>query len=1519
MLNRTVSVPKEYIGKKMIYHLNNLWFLGENVFSVFSSIDNHRIYHYPAPNPLSTMILIPSTNSIWVADTAGFVHVFGCSKGIQVKKTLSFNISPSSFVTSFALSPVNLSLVWATLSDGSLVRLHSHNNSIHSSFAIASSGLTSICSHKPNLLWIGDSNGSIYCVHENRLTLAHPNSTLTTNLRTLRSHTGVLGNESTMPIYIEGDEDGIDIIEHKQNKNEAGAVTTLLGNDKHAIIGFENGTVRVVSLLDDSSKTKQNEARFILREVITIDFLSKIESFIEWDEWILISVSDSFYLVPKAKILSDKSADLVDTAGVNAPTTTGSPLHRSSPQLHQQKGSPQNLTKSTKSFSSKQPSTRTLQLTKLDLDWSNYTPLSGCVQDSTTLWVAMQSGMCIRFIPENERTPQLMRRRSEEAKTQTVKAKVLDKRTSLLVTSHTSTTPIVARTTLPSSHSPSGISVSSPQIISPTRTDRSTTQTDANTSPSFVLSTNTSAVDTPHTFRDPLKPETENRPSPSNLKHYSTIPNINQTPSHVSSSPPLIVLSSTSAQLLTEAGGVLGELAEKGRIDRDQAILRIEQQKRECVERREDLFDESGGKEEREMGEREQLVEAHHTLATVILQNEYLTMVAETVKRTLSEVGRERGELEEREERRKEGERKEEEENRRKNEEEKRRMEEEAEKAKSEREQHEKELRALREECAALKSQITDEQRRADEEKERRAEAEQKLAQTAAELVEEKKKAGETLHLASQRKSEKEDERKEREHIAVLQKELGEERQRRAEDTDKLALLITDNAVLQKKKERLEKDLEALKTEIAKEREHHRSELERKDEELDRLNKTVTTLSTPSNLKTPIRRPAQSPTPRNARSSSVSSLSSLVSTSFEEELLQGQQEMMGIIANQTLALEISMVRLFEKVETVKDLRGQMATLSYSFADMILKEELQLARDVKSREKRNRRCCLILPTLAYFRSMIINLLFHVVFCANLNGPINITILHTTDIHGWIYGHRHDKSMDADLADLHSAISIMKKKQSDSNLVFAFDTGDLMDGTGLSELTTPKGKSIFYAMKSMPYDAMSIGNHELQNPTSMNYMMESFIPAMNGRYLAGQSVHKSPPKSMGAPYRLIPLPNNQGNLLAIGFVINMQTAHREVTQQTVEAFLNDARLNPVWANPTIKAVVCLCHFGSSDALVTTVKNKLRAHFPTQPVVFLCGHTHTEISSKIDDNTIKQESAFYFHCLGVINFQLYLNGNTANVDENGQSSFQALRTLSSSAFSGPNAVSFNQKYVSMSRKNLMSLAGCSDISVWNSREALLLRNSINSNVAHLGLNAQIGCSPQTYLFIPKIPIISIYPLLLDKVLQKYGPTVSRNERVFSMHLLRIRDNLNKGPIFVDDLYTIDMYDFPIYVFPNLTHTHLAALLAIDASPSPTNIDPLAVLSNEDDLDHASGLLSSSPASNAYRQSNFAFKDKYNVGSVTPKAGKFYDFFADSNIAGVVQAKLNQIAPGVYTLKPTGTTFRPVLKEYIEKEMKC
>lgn len=115
-----------------------------------------------------------------------------------------------------------------------------------------------------------------------------------------------------------------------------------------------------------------------------------------------------------------------------------------------------------------------------------------------------------------------------------------------------------------------------------------------------------------------------------------------------------------------------------------------------------------------------------------------------------------------------------------------------------------------------------------------------------------------------------------------------------------------------------------------------------------------------------------------------------------------------------------------------------------------------------------------------------------------GQVNF--LSTTDTHGWLAGHLLDENYSADYGDFADFVRKMKSKADVLGVdLLLIDSGDLHDGTGFGDATTPNGKFTLPIFKQLPYDLLSIGNHELYTTEIANDTYKNFAPNWGGRYV------------------------------------------------------------------------------------------------------------------------------------------------------------------------------------------------------------------------------------------------------------------------------------------------------------------------------------------------------------------------------------------------------------------------------------
>eukprot|EP00003_Mantamonas_plastica_P029425 TRINITY_DN6966_c0_g1_i2.p1 TRINITY_DN6966_c0_g1~~TRINITY_DN6966_c0_g1_i2.p1 ORF type:complete len:275 (+),score=52.00 TRINITY_DN6966_c0_g1_i2:86-826(+) len=158
----------------------------------------------------------------------------------------------------------------------------------------------------------------------------------------------------------------------------------------------------------------------------------------------------------------------------------------------------------------------------------------------------------------------------------------------------------------------------------------------------------------------------------------------------------------------------------------------------------------------------------------------------------------------------------------------------------------------------------------------------------------------------------------------------------------------------------------------------------------------------------------------------------------------------------------------------------------------------------------------------------------------SGSTKFSIMHLTDVHGWINGHPHNETLNTDFGHLASFLSHMKAKaEADKSEFFLFDSGDLIEGTGLSDATPVHGTNIFKITEQLEqsYDGMTIGNHDIGHPETVELMQQKngFIDAMKGKYLTSNAFDKKTQDPLGNFYRVID--SAQGHrILVLGFIFN-----------------------------------------------------------------------------------------------------------------------------------------------------------------------------------------------------------------------------------------------------------------------------------------------------------------------------------------------------------------------------------------------
>lgn len=130
---------------------------------------------------------------------------------------------------------------------------------------------------------------------------------------------------------------------------------------------------------------------------------------------------------------------------------------------------------------------------------------------------------------------------------------------------------------------------------------------------------------------------------------------------------------------------------------------------------------------------------------------------------------------------------------------------------------------------------------------------------------------------------------------------------------------------------------------------------------------------------------------------------------------------------------------------------------------------------------------------------LSVIFGVIFSHSVLTQ-DVTIYYTNDIHAHVNPAKIlavDKNrLIGGMANIAGIVNEAKKKSKD---VFFFDAGDYFTGPYISTLT--KGEAIIDIMNTMPFDAVSVGNHEFDHgvPNMVSQLSKAKFPHSAGKYL------------------------------------------------------------------------------------------------------------------------------------------------------------------------------------------------------------------------------------------------------------------------------------------------------------------------------------------------------------------------------------------------------------------------------------
>ncbi|KAH9018779.1 Metallo-dependent phosphatase-like protein [Lactarius deliciosus] len=268
--------------------------------------------------------------------------------------------------------------------------------------------------------------------------------------------------------------------------------------------------------------------------------------------------------------------------------------------------------------------------------------------------------------------------------------------------------------------------------------------------------------------------------------------------------------------------------------------------------------------------------------------------------------------------------------------------------------------------------------------------------------------------------------------------------------------------------------------------------------------------------------------------------------------------------------------------------------------------------------------------------------------------DVNIIHTTDTHGWLLGHQKSRPPESNykgtFGDLASFVSRMNTTAQDKGYDFLLvDTGDLRDGTGVSD-GHPKeqwaGEETDKFFLRMPYDVMTIGNHELYNPPTVAYDMHANFSKKTKRYLTSNAfitingdngLTKTVP--IGWQFAKFKTSRKRLNVTAFGVTFNATGISPNVSVQPAEIMVNQPWfLDAIKERPSFFLLTGHMSVGERFNDWRAVVKPIRDLHKDTPIIILAGHTHLRNCTQFDDDKVVAiESGAFMDTVGWLSFNL------------------------------------------------------------------------------------------------------------------------------------------------------------------------------------------------------------------------------------------------------------------------------------------
>ncbi|KAI1170128.1 Metallo-dependent phosphatase-like protein [Nemania sp. FL0916] len=431
-----------------------------------------------------------------------------------------------------------------------------------------------------------------------------------------------------------------------------------------------------------------------------------------------------------------------------------------------------------------------------------------------------------------------------------------------------------------------------------------------------------------------------------------------------------------------------------------------------------------------------------------------------------------------------------------------------------------------------------------------------------------------------------------------------------------------------------------------------------------------------------------------------------------------------------------------------------------------------------------------------------------------GQLNF--MHTTDTHGWLEGHLKEKNYGADWGDFATLALHFQHQAGNMGVdLLIVDTGDLHDGAGLSDATTPDGEISITIFDDVPYDLLTIGNHELYLADVAYQALNEISTYWGDKYLTSNvqiaSQETGEWEYIGKTHRYFTTEHGL-RVMAFGVLFDF-TGNVNVTKVIPAKTMVTQKwfLEAINSCDPIDVFVVLGHNPVRDSSFQTVFDAIRAVHPTTPIQILGGHSHIRDFVVYDENSVAIESGRYCETLGWLSMSGFTQDNSGfhGIFPNPAGVPNPSRPAIENSTS---PFTYSRRYLDWNRATFVYHAATWYDHNFDYDNGRATTADITKYRQQLNLGELYGCVPQDYCMTcaPFNSSKNIFPLLSEALAEI---VVKEERKDIARYIISntggIRFDMYKGPFTFDDSFIVSPFEDAFLYIPSVPYAQASTLL--------------------------------------------------------------------------------------------------------------